>query len=236
EADGLARHPRRCVDRDGRVPLYSGHEPVPASVHGAHHLLRPSVVTHDSPHRLDATRQGRLADEAVAPDVVEKLGLRDHPVAVREQIEEEVEDLWFDRDRFPRAPDLEPLGVDLDVLEDEPHAISLSRARLRRDVCPNCRDQRALTTASPAFLQARACHGAHDRVMAAATLRYARTAQAAATGARDMAPLLGGLVPFGMAIGVAIAASPLDHAVGWATGPVLFSGGSQLTANELLGS
>ena len=72
--------------------------------------------------------------------------------------------------------------------------------------------------------------------MAAATLRYARTAQAAATGARDMAPLLGGLVPFGMAIGVAIAASPLDHAVGWATGPVLFSGGSQLTAIELLGS
>ena len=71
---------------------------------------------------------------------------------------------------------------------------------------------------------------------ATATIPHSPTTRAAATGVRDMAPLLGGLVPFGMAIGVVIAASPLDHAVGWATGPVLFSGGSQLTAIELLGS
>jgi branched chain amino acid efflux pump len=73
--------------------------------------------------------------------------------------------------------------------------------------------------------------------MAIATIpQTATTVRAAATGARDMAPLLTGLGPFGIAIGVAIAASPIDHAVGWATGPVLFSGATQLTAIELLGS
>jgi predicted branched-subunit amino acid permease len=68
------------------------------------------------------------------------------------------------------------------------------------------------------------------------TVPQRATLPAAAAGAWHMAPLLSGLVPFGVAIGVAIAASPLDHAVGWATGPVLFSGASQLTAIELLGS
>jgi predicted branched-subunit amino acid permease len=67
-------------------------------------------------------------------------------------------------------------------------------------------------------------------------LRSTPTRQAAAAGARDIAPLLVSLVPFGLAIGVAVAASPLDDAVGWATGPLLFSGASQLTAIDLLGS
>jgi predicted branched-subunit amino acid permease len=60
--------------------------------------------------------------------------------------------------------------------------------------------------------------------------------RAAGAGARHIAPLAMGLVPLGIAIGVAAAASPLDEAVGWATGPILFSGASQLTAIELLGS
>lgn len=60
--------------------------------------------------------------------------------------------------------------------------------------------------------------------------------RAAGVGARHIAPLAMGLVPLGIAIGAAAAASPLDDAVGWATGPILFSGASQLTAIDLLGS
>jgi len=60
--------------------------------------------------------------------------------------------------------------------------------------------------------------------------------RAAGAGARHITPVVMGLVPLGIAIGVAAAASPLDDAVGWATGPILFSGASQLTAIELLGA
>jgi predicted branched-subunit amino acid permease len=59
---------------------------------------------------------------------------------------------------------------------------------------------------------------------------------AALDGARDIAPLLLGLLPFGLAIGAAVAASPVDDLVGWATAPALFSGGVQLTTVELLGA
>src|SRR2546421_191436 len=60
--------------------------------------------------------------------------------------------------------------------------------------------------------------------------------QAAQAGAADMTPLLLGLLPFAFAIGVTAAVSPLDDVVGWATGPILFSGSSQVTAIDLLGS
>jgi predicted branched-subunit amino acid permease len=63
-----------------------------------------------------------------------------------------------------------------------------------------------------------------------------RVLRAAGAGARHIAPVVIGLVPLGVAIGVAAAASPLDDGVGWATGPILFSGASQLTAIDLLGS
>jgi predicted branched-subunit amino acid permease len=60
--------------------------------------------------------------------------------------------------------------------------------------------------------------------------------QAARDGARAMAPFLVGLLPFGLAIGAAVAASPVDDLVGWATAPALFSGGVQVTTIELLGA
>jgi predicted branched-subunit amino acid permease len=63
------------------------------------------------------------------------------------------------------------------------------------------------------------------------------TARSAAwDGARDIAPFLVALLPFGLAIGAAIAASPLDGVAGWATAPALFSGGVQLTTIQLLGA
>jgi predicted branched-subunit amino acid permease len=69
------------------------------------------------------------------------------------------------------------------------------------------------------------------------TLRERSAARRAAwDGARAMAPFLVGLFPFGLAIGAAVAASPVDDVVGWATAPALFSGGVQLTAIELLGA
>jgi predicted branched-subunit amino acid permease len=60
--------------------------------------------------------------------------------------------------------------------------------------------------------------------------------RAAWDGARDMGPFLVALLPFGLAIGAAVAASPVDRVAGWATAPALFSGGIQLTTIQLLGA
>ncbi len=60
--------------------------------------------------------------------------------------------------------------------------------------------------------------------------------RAARDGARDMGPFLVALLPFGLAIGAAVAASPVDRVAGWATAPALFSGGIQLTTIQLLGA
>jgi predicted branched-subunit amino acid permease len=66
----------------------------------------------------------------------------------------------------------------------------------------------------------------------------AATAQqrAALAGAADMAPALAGLAPLGIAIGATAAAAPVPDAVGWASGPLLFSGAAQLSVIQLLGS
>jgi branched chain amino acid efflux pump len=61
------------------------------------------------------------------------------------------------------------------------------------------------------------------------------TRAAAARGAREMLPFVVGLVPLGLAIGVAVAASPLDDATGLASAPLLFSGSAQASAVDLLG-
>jgi hypothetical protein len=63
-------------------------------------LLR-TVVTDGAARRLDARRQRRLADEPVAPHVVEQLVLRDDPVAVLDEIGEHAEHLWLDRHGAP---------------------------------------------------------------------------------------------------------------------------------------
>jgi predicted branched-subunit amino acid permease len=60
--------------------------------------------------------------------------------------------------------------------------------------------------------------------------------RAAWDGARAMSPFLVALLPFGLAIGAAVAASPVDGVAGWATAPALFSGGVQLTTIQLLGA
>lgn len=53
-------------------------------------------------------------------------------------------------------------------------------------------------------------------------------------GARAMVPWLAGVVPFGLTVGVTIAESSVDPLAGWATGPLVFAGSSQLAAIELL--
>ncbi len=48
-----------------------------------------------------------------------------------------------------------------------------------------------------------------------------------------MAPLLVGVIPFGLILGVAAAASSIGTMLGWATSPIIFAGAAQLVTIEL---
>lgn len=53
-------------------------------------------------------------------------------------------------------------------------------------------------------------------------------------GARDMTPMVIGVVPFGLAIGATIGSSGIDPWAAAASGPVLLSGAAQLTTLQML--
>ncbi|TMK64007.1 MAG: hypothetical protein E6G60_07430 [Actinobacteria bacterium] len=99
---------------------------------------------------------------------------------------------------------------------------------------------------TPPGLQACGAPVPDDARMTTTSIEHIRSGSAAETtsetwcaaraGVRAMTPFLVGLLPFALAIGVAAGASPLDDLVGWATGPILFSGSAQLSAIEMLGS
>lgn len=53
-------------------------------------------------------------------------------------------------------------------------------------------------------------------------------------GARDMTPMVVGIVPFGLAIGATIGASSVDTAAGLASAPVILAGAAQLATLQML--
>ena len=55
-----------------------------------------------------------------------------------------------------------------------------------------------------------------------------------AAGARDITPMVIGVLPLGLAIGVAISTSSIPALAGWAAGPLIFGGAAQLMAVQLL--
>ncbi len=112
---GLAGGDRILELGDGRD------EAVAAPVDRAHDRLTLAVVTDRAARGLDAGRERGLADEPVAPDVVEELFFGDHPLAVDDEVGEDVEHLWFDGDRNPAPAQLEERRVELDVTEAVDH-------------------------------------------------------------------------------------------------------------------
>ena len=110
---GRASRPRAgCA-----LPAQRRHEPVAAAVQRLDDSLLLPVVADGSPGRLDAGRERRLADEAVAPDVVEQLVLGDDAVAVLDQVGEHAEHLRLDRHRRAGATQLEQVGVEVESSE-----------------------------------------------------------------------------------------------------------------------
>ena len=95
----------------------------------AHDLLALAVVTHRTARGLDPRGEGRFADESVPPHVVEELFLGDHPIAVDEEVGEDVEHLWFDRDGDPAPAQLEERRVELGVTKAVDHGRGPRKSR-----------------------------------------------------------------------------------------------------------
>jgi len=55
-------------------------------------------------------------------------------------------------------------------------------------------------------------------------------------GSKAVSPILLGAVPFGLVIGVSVAATPIDNWVGWATSIIIFAGAAQVATIELIGT
>ena len=88
--------PAQCRSRGVRrldLLLDGGEELVAAAVDGADHRLLPAAVPDCPARRLDPAGQGRVGDEAAAPDLVEQLGPWHDPVVVPDQVGQDLEDL-----------------------------------------------------------------------------------------------------------------------------------------------
>src|SRR5262249_33913981 len=79
-------------------------EAVAAPVRGTDDARGAAVVADSLARRFDAAGERRLADEAIAPNVVEELFLRHDPIALLDQVAEHVEHLRFDVLRFTVLP------------------------------------------------------------------------------------------------------------------------------------
>ena len=101
---------------DGRFG-HLAHEAVADAVHGRDQPLVRTVVPDRAASGLDPAGQRRVAHEPVAPDLVEQLGLGDHPVAMDQQEGEDVEDLWLDVHRLPAPAQLDPGGIEAAIVE-----------------------------------------------------------------------------------------------------------------------
>jgi len=55
-------------------------------------------------------------------------------------------------------------------------------------------------------------------------------------GSKAVSPILLGAIPFGLVIGVSVAATPINNWVGWATSIIVFAGAAQVAVIELIGA
>src|SRR5690606_14696575 len=87
---------------------------------------------------LDAAGEGRLADEAVAPHLVEQLLLGHDAIPVGDEVPEDVEDLGLERDHLTAGPQLERVGIELVGAEAPDHAGVPGPAKGRGDRAIAC--------------------------------------------------------------------------------------------------
>ena len=125
---GHARHRR---DRVGAGPLLDrGEELVAAAVDGADHPLLAAAVADRPAGGLHPAGQRRVGHEAAAPDLVQQLGPGHHPVAVTDQVGEDLEHLGLQVAGDASAAQLIALVVELAVAEPVDHPACLPNSSM----------------------------------------------------------------------------------------------------------
>src|SRR5262245_10990596 len=107
--------------RSGRSVVFVdvADEAKPPLVQGANEALVAAAVAERAPCRADAGVERRLRDDAALPDDVEQLVFADDPVAIANEVNEQIEHLRLDVDVCPGEPQLLPREVDLKIAEAE---------------------------------------------------------------------------------------------------------------------
>src|SRR5262245_61875713 len=89
------------------------------------HGLTAAAVAHGLARRIDPAGQGRIRDDAPAPDRRDQIVLRHHAVPVLDQVEKDIEHLWFESNLLGAAPELPPSAVEHIVAKAELHVAVL---------------------------------------------------------------------------------------------------------------
>jgi hypothetical protein len=97
--------------------------------HRANDPLGRAAVVDRYARRIDARGQGRVRDDPPAPNALDQFILADDPAAVAHQIDEQVEDLRFERDRLGPAAQFASLDIEHVVTKPEDHPCSSGPAR-----------------------------------------------------------------------------------------------------------
>jgi hypothetical protein len=77
----------------------------------ADQLLLLAAVAHRPARRIDTGGQGRIGHDAPAPHGRDEIILAHHAVAIFHEMNQKIEHLRLDRDRFGAAPQLAPVCV-----------------------------------------------------------------------------------------------------------------------------
>ena len=76
-----------------------------------------SVVAKRAPGAIDAAGERGLGDDPAIPDRLDQLILADNPIVVAHQMNDEIEHLGLNMDRFPKPAQLLLAEVDLEFSE-----------------------------------------------------------------------------------------------------------------------
>jgi hypothetical protein len=75
-------------------------------------VLRFTIVADRPPNQVDAGGQRRLRNNSSIPDCGHKIVLADDAVAVGDQVDQQVEDFWFNGQQIAVAAKLAPLRIE----------------------------------------------------------------------------------------------------------------------------
>src|SRR5437764_327060 len=118
---GLRR--RRVVDPRGRLRRIAlidlAYEPKPAFVQRADESLIDSAISERTTSRADARAQRRIRDDAPLPDRINQLVFANRPIAIADEVDEEIEHLRLDLNKRSGAPQLMARDIDLEIRKAE---------------------------------------------------------------------------------------------------------------------